>query len=351
MYILIVSRGYPTEKYAANGIFEFEQALALRDSGHKVVLAAVDLRSIRRWRRWGIERIEKEGIEVWSINIPCGNMPKDILYRAGIFGLKILYKKIYSQHGAPDIVHAHFGRIGFISLKALSENKLPIVITEHLSLVLTKKLKNFEISCLKSCVEESNAFICVSSALKRSVLQLTGSNKNIYVVPNMVSPLFKYKSKQSNKENFLFLSVGNLVESKRFDITIDAFSKAFQGNEAVKLYIGGNGPQRGYLKQKINELKMNNQIFLIGQLTRQEVVEKMHECDVFVLASDFETFGVYTLFSSKSGFIPKKPDLKCVTSRGLIPHRFRSIPVCFLIVSIYLKKCLSPAVNMLIIPR
>lgn len=31
---------------------------------------------------------------------------------------------------------------------------------------------------------------------------------------------------------------------------------------------------------------------MLGQLTRQEVVEKMHECDVFVLASDFETFGV-----------------------------------------------------------
>lgn len=261
MYILIISGGYPTEDNVGLGIFEFKQALALRDSGHKVVFAAVDLRSIRRWRRWGIERIEKEGIEVWAINIPCGNIPKDVLYSAGVLGLKILYKKIYSQHGAPDIVHAHFGRVGFISLKALSGNKLPIVVTEHSSLVLTKKLKKFEIRCLKSCVEESNAFICVSSALKKSVLQLTDSNKNIHIVPNMVSPLFKYKSKQLNKEDFLFLSVGNLIESKRFDITIDAFSKAFQGNEAVRLYISGNGPQRGYLQQKINELKMNNQIF------------------------------------------------------------------------------------------
>ena len=56
MKILFVSRGYPTTKYALNGIFEFDQAKALAARGHEVIFAAVDLRSIRRWRRWGKER-------------------------------------------------------------------------------------------------------------------------------------------------------------------------------------------------------------------------------------------------------------------------------------------------------
>ena len=60
MYILIVASGYPTEKYKLNGIFEFDQAVALSKMGHKVIYACVDLRSIRRKRKWGFEQLEKK---------------------------------------------------------------------------------------------------------------------------------------------------------------------------------------------------------------------------------------------------------------------------------------------------
>ena len=36
MKILIIARGYPTEKYNLNGIFEFDQAKALAKIGHEV---------------------------------------------------------------------------------------------------------------------------------------------------------------------------------------------------------------------------------------------------------------------------------------------------------------------------
>ena len=61
MKVLIISRGYPTGKYPLNGIFEFDQAKALANLGHKVIFASVDMRSIRRIRKWGIEKIKKEG--------------------------------------------------------------------------------------------------------------------------------------------------------------------------------------------------------------------------------------------------------------------------------------------------
>ena len=37
MYVLVVARGYPSEKYKMNGIFEFDQAKALAKAGHKVI--------------------------------------------------------------------------------------------------------------------------------------------------------------------------------------------------------------------------------------------------------------------------------------------------------------------------
>ena len=42
MYILFITRGYPTNKYKTNGIFEFDQTKALVKQGCKVIYVAVD---------------------------------------------------------------------------------------------------------------------------------------------------------------------------------------------------------------------------------------------------------------------------------------------------------------------
>lgn len=79
MNVLIIARGYPTNKYKMNGIFEFDQAKALVEAGHNVFYAAIDLRSLRRWRKWGIERKSIDGVNIYAINIPCGRIPKIVL--------------------------------------------------------------------------------------------------------------------------------------------------------------------------------------------------------------------------------------------------------------------------------
>jgi len=66
MYIVILSRGIPSEKYKKHGIFEFDQAKALVQLGCKVVFAVVDIRSLRCWRKWGVERYDREGIPLLS---------------------------------------------------------------------------------------------------------------------------------------------------------------------------------------------------------------------------------------------------------------------------------------------
>lgn len=292
MYILIVTYGYPTDKNPCLGVFEFEQAKALQKAGHKVVLAAVDLRSFRRLRHWGIEHLEMNGLEVWSVNIPCGPINKKIFNSFAILGLKSLNKKIFKQCGKPDIVHAHFGNIGYVTLKALREQDIPVVITEHSSTVINKDLSGYEIKCLKYGIQKADAFLCVSNSLRTSLIEVTNTDKEIFVVPNLVSPLFTYAKNMDRKNEFVFLSVGNLLKGKRFGLTIDAFAEMFSGEKNVRLLIGGDGPLKEALKQQIYSLNMGDQIQMLGILTRTEVAHYMHLCDAFVLASAFETFGV-----------------------------------------------------------
>ena len=62
MKILLTADGYPTPVYPANTIFVFDQAKALKNEGHNVILAVVDVRSIRRKRAWGYRVFNQEGI-------------------------------------------------------------------------------------------------------------------------------------------------------------------------------------------------------------------------------------------------------------------------------------------------
>ena len=108
MLTFIVSRGVPTEKYLTNGVFEFDQAKALVQEGCEVVFLALDLRSIRRTRRWGLHTFTKQGVRVVELSVPLGNIPKAMFYPLGKLALSSLYHKAVKLYGRPDLLHAHF---------------------------------------------------------------------------------------------------------------------------------------------------------------------------------------------------------------------------------------------------
>ncbi|CCJ34307.1 putative glycosyltransferase [Caloramator australicus RC3] len=147
----------------------------------------------------------------------------------------------------------------------------------------------------------SDAFLCVSQKLLESVEELTKISGKILVFPNMVSDKFILCNDKKKNEIFTFLSVGNLVKSKRHDIVIDAFCKAFTINDRVQLRIIGDGEERKFLENKVMKLNRGNQVILLGHLSREDVSKEMQRSDAFVLASEFETFGIVYIEAMASG--------------------------------------------------
>jgi glycosyltransferase involved in cell wall biosynthesis len=92
-------------------------------------------------------------------------------------------------------------------------------------------------------------------------------------------------------EEFKFFSCAFIEEGKGMECLIKAFTKVFR-DEKVSLRIGGDGSLKLLLNKLIKELKMENQIKLLGALSREEVSKEMRRCDAFVLPSEHETFGV-----------------------------------------------------------
>jgi L-malate glycosyltransferase len=300
MKILIIAGGYPSIHYPMNGIFEFDQAKAIADMGNKVIFASVDLRSIRRKRRWGFEKFEKEGVLIYGINIPLGRVPKRMLTFFSKVGLKLLYNKIENEQGRPDIMHAHFTDIGYSAAKLKDKTKIPLVITEHSSGMMADSISDDIKWKVSKTYHKADKLITVSPALKR-VIKYNFNIDSTYI-PNMVDTnIFKYISNGNKNNEFTFITIGNLIFRKRMDLTVQAFSNAFKNKDNVKLIVIGEGIERKQIEDLIKKEDLQNKIILKGRLPRNEIAKYLEESDCFVLASRAETFGVVYIEALAAG--------------------------------------------------
>jgi len=290
MYILIISRGLPNEKYNLNGIFEYDQAKALSSIGLKIVYVVLDMRSIRRWRRFGRTSINSGAFPIEVLSIPCGNIPKGIFNMVGSMGLDLLFNEVLKKYGKPDIIHSHFTNIGFIASKTLSKYNIPMVMTEHSSLINQKNIGKYNKKIASYTYSNADRVIAVSKSLKRRILDNFGVEA--IVVNNTVDTDLFANKVFCNKEDFMFVSVGRLIKGKNMDKLINAFSQTFLNADNVKLTIYGEGPEHLNLQNLINDYGLSNRIILEGNRPREVIADFFSYCDAFVLVSNAETFGV-----------------------------------------------------------
>lgn len=290
MRIMVISRGIPSEKYPLNGIFEYDQAKALSSLGYEVIYIYLDLRSIRRWRKWGTEIFEIGNLKVFGINFPIGRIPtKMFLYLSELI-LKIIFKKIVKKWGRPEVLHAHFTEIGYVSAKLKETVRIPLVLTEHSSKIMSPIIDENLNEVTQFTYNKSDKIISVSIALKSALMNVFNT-ESIYI-PNIVDTnTFRYSEKNKSK-TFTFITVGNLVQSKRIDLIILALNRIYRVNHNIRLIIVGEGPERNHIEMLVRENSLNDIVVLKGLLKRTEIAKYLNESHCFVLPSRVETFGV-----------------------------------------------------------
>lgn len=301
MKILLIARGFATEKRPMNGNFETSQAKALKGLGHDVIYASVALRSIRVLNEVGFQYEKVDGIHVYSLNsfIPFSFLPQKLKEWMRKRLLKHLYKIIENKHGRPDLMHSHYLRISYLSLDIKRETNIPWVITEHWSEINKERLP-LEVAKMGSEVyKEADLVIAVSNALSRRIKQ--HFNIDAKTIFNMVpSEFFKIPSVKPNKNTFTFVSVGSLKPIKGHVNLISAFTNAFKGQEVILKIVGG-GPQKKELEQMITALNIEKQIILTGPQSSSSVQELLNNANAFALASNSETFGVVFIEAMAKG--------------------------------------------------
>ncbi len=300
--ILIIPSWYPDARDPISGIFIQEQAIALS----KQYDVAVLIPGMAAWRnvvnRKADDRSVKEsqaGLTVYREFarplIPHG--PESIDF--GTFGraAESGFGKITREWGTPDLIHAHVVLPGgWSALKVAKRHGIPIVLTEHSSPFSMHLGTELSRKLVRETLTGVDRLIAISPALAKQLLDFQ-PGLQIEVIGESVKTDFfmpaNGTSRQKEKAGKSFFVAARLAEQKGLDHLIKAVHLLKEkGLNSFDLVIGGDGPDREKLEQLARSLDVADRCRFLGGLNREQVREQMQLCDVFVLSSLHETFGV-----------------------------------------------------------
>lgn len=288
MYILEVSYGCPSGKYPSNGNFQLDQARALAGCGHKVVFAALDMRSFRRWRRWGLYCHSVDGIPVYEYSFPMGPFADALRRKLAASGFERLLDRVAREKGRPDIVHVHFADTAVSIVEACRKRGIPYVVTEHASSIMDDEKAAGQAEMMRYVYENAAAVIAVSPALASQIEKFTGVKAE--VVDDIVDTGVFRLERQEKTDGFRFVSAGHAEYRKGFDVLVSAFARVSAKYPDCSLLIMGGGTELENIKRQAAGLGAN--VEFSGRFKREEFSHELGRCDCFVLASRHETFGV-----------------------------------------------------------
>lgn len=139
-----------------------------------------------------------------------------------------------------------------------------------------------------------NAYGIISQTnFARDFIYSLTRHKNIAVIPNPVRAL----SHVNDLNNKVVLSVGRLINTKKFEILIDLFSQI--NNQEWELWIAGDGPLRSRLESLIMELNLQDSVKLLGAIT--EIDQLYSRAGIFAFTSISEGFPNALLEAQSAG--------------------------------------------------
>lgn len=304
MHVLVIPSWYPQFEGDPGGSFFREQSIALAKRIDKVGVLFPNQRSLRELVNpaavpAGIRSINDQGTYLvqrygfnWTPRFQYGIAQQWLLH-----GLS-LFKRYVSLHGMPDLLHAHSALYAGLLAKSIFEStNIPYVITEHSTSYFTGNLSNWQIDTARSVFMSSTANIAVSKSLAHLMSDKYSFQTPWSVIPNIVNeqffnvPLLEKKSKRG--KNIKFVHVALLNPIKRQQLLIDAMILCKKsGRSDLMLTIVGDGPERGALEQSVICAGLEKQVLFAGMVSRAEIPIILADHDVFLLSSDYETFGV-----------------------------------------------------------
>ncbi len=287
---------YPT--FGGSGVVATELGLALAEKGHVVHFITYD-RPVR---------LPHAQANVYFHEVRVSDYP---LFDYQPYELVLSSKLVdVVKHEKLDLLHVHYAiphaSAAWMAQQILATHgvRIPFITTLHgTDITLVGRDASFE-PVITFAMERSNAVTAVSESLKHDTYTHFPLKRDIRVIPNFIS-LERYsdamdhqlRSRFAPNGEKLLVHVSNFRPVKRVEDVVKAFM-AVRERIPAKLLLVGDGPDRARIEVlcRANDC---DAITFLGKMTAPE--EVVASCDLFMLASETESFGLAALEAMACG--------------------------------------------------
>jgi glycosyltransferase involved in cell wall biosynthesis len=249
------------------------------------------------------------------------------------FGISLIFNLIIKRLNY-DVIHCHSlnGQAAIASVLVGKLLRKPVILK------VTRSGKGAQIYTLKHnfigkiilwiLKNGTTKFIAITKDVTKELEEIGVSKNKIIEIPNGVDLIENQKTKL--KEHINILTIGRLINRKRIDMLIDAFSEVIDSFN-LSLTIVGSGPNKTKLIKLAEEKKIKKNVFFLGKISKDEVLEALKKADIFVLPSDSEGMSNALLEAMSSGLpvivadIPANQALILKDENGLMFNDYQSL--------------------------
>ncbi|MBL0046192.1 MAG: N-acetyl-alpha-D-glucosaminyl L-malate synthase BshA [Flavobacteriales bacterium] len=287
---------YPT--FGGSGVVATELGLALAEKGHVVHFITYD-RPVR---------LPHALANVFYHEVRVSDYP---LFDYQPYELVLSSRLVdVVKHEKLDLLHVHYAiphaSAAWMAQQILATHgvRIPFITTLHgTDITLVGRDASFE-PVITFAIERSNGVTAVSESLKRDTYEHFPVKRDIRVIPNFIR-LDRYTGlkTESLRHRFapngekLLVHVSNFRPVKRVEDLVRAFLIVRERLPA-KLLLIGDGPDRAKIETLCRATDCEAITFL-GKMTAPE--EVVANCDLFMLASETESFGLAALEAMACG--------------------------------------------------
>ena len=210
-----------------------------------------------------------------------------------------------------DLLHVHYAiphaSAAYMAKQILKKKgkDIPVILTLHgTDITLVGKDKTFE-PVVAFSINESDAITAVSENLRKETYNTFHIEKEIEVIYNFVDvkrfekkPLDAFKKVLAPDAEKIITHASNFRKVKRVNDIIHIFANILKEIPS-KLLMVGDGPDRPDAEELCRELKIYDDVRFLGK--QQEMEEILAISDLFVLTSEYESFGLSALEAMAAG--------------------------------------------------
>ncbi|GER72884.1 glycosyltransferase [Weizmannia acidilactici] len=146
-------------------------------------------------------------------------------------------------------------------------------------------------------IEKFDKVVFLTNEQKNDVSERFGKHNHFTVIPHSVIPT--YIDPKITFNPYLAVTLARYEEQKRLDEAIHAFKYVVDAIPTAEYHIYGFGPDENKLKELIEKLNLNKNVFLKGFTDNPTSVYQSASCSI--LTSDYEGFGLVITESLAAG--------------------------------------------------